>query len=61
MSNPDRFWFLFSAYAAIWTLLAVFLIRLGRKHRATTRELEALRARLGNGVPGGPPGAASRE
>ncbi len=47
MSMPDRFWFLFSAYAAIWTLLALFLFRLGRRHRAMTRELEELRARLG--------------
>jgi CcmD family protein len=61
MSNPDRFWFLFSAYAAIWTLLAVFLIRLGRKHRATTRELEALRARLGSGTARAHPGPASPE
>jgi len=61
MSNPDRFWFLFSAYAAIWTLLALFLIRLGRKHRATTRELDALRARLASGTHGTPSGLASRE
>jgi CcmD family protein len=47
MSTPDRFWFLFSAYAAIWLLLALYLVRLGRQHRAIERELEDLRARLG--------------
>jgi len=61
MSNADRLWFLFAAYTAIWMLLAVFLIRLGRQHRATTRELEALRARLGSGAARGDRGAASRE
>jgi len=49
MSTPDRFWFLFSAYAAIWLLLALFLIRLGRRHRALARELEELRSRLATG------------
>jgi CcmD family protein len=42
----DRFWFLFAAYGAIWTLLALFLVRLGRRHRALERELEELRTRL---------------
>ena len=46
MSLPDRFWFLFSAYGAIWLLLALFLARLGRRHRALERELRDLRARL---------------
>jgi CcmD family protein len=49
MSTPERFWFLFSAYAAIWTLLALFLVRLGRRHRALERELEELRTRVGRG------------
>ncbi len=47
MTTPDRFWFLFGAYGAIWTLLALFLIRLGRRQRALERELAQLRARLG--------------
>jgi CcmD family protein len=47
MTVPDRFWFLFSAYGAIWTLLVLFLIRLGRRHRALERELGELRARIG--------------
>lgn len=46
MSASDRFWFLFSAYGAIWLLLALFLTRLGRRHRALERELADLRARL---------------
>ena len=51
MSNPDRFWFLFSAYGAIWTLLALFLFRLGRRHRALERELDDLRSRIGHERP----------
>ncbi len=46
MSGPDRLWFLFSAYAAIWLLLALFLARLGRRHRALERDLADLKARL---------------
>ena len=46
MSMPDRFWFLFAAYGAIWTLLALFLVRLGRRHRDLERELEELRTRV---------------
>ncbi len=43
---PDRFWFLFSAYGAFWLLLALFLVRLGRRHRALERELDDLRSRV---------------
>ncbi len=46
MSTPDRFWYLFAAYGAFWLLLAGFLIRLGRRHRALERELEALESRV---------------
>ena len=46
MSAPDRFWYLFAAYGAIWILLAVFLIRLGWRHRELERELRALAARF---------------
>jgi len=46
MSAPDRFWFLFAAYGAIWALLAGFLFRLGRRHRELERELRALESRL---------------
>lgn len=46
MSASDRFWFLFAAYGAIWILLALFLARLGRRHRALERDLRALEARL---------------
>jgi CcmD family protein len=45
---PDRFWFLFSAYGVIWLLLALFLVRLGRQHRALERELRDLETRLGD-------------
>ena len=47
MTQPDRFWFLFSAYAVIWTLLALFLLHLGRRHRALERALDELRRRVG--------------
>jgi CcmD family protein len=47
MNAPDRFWYLFAAYGAIWLLMAVFLIRLGWRHRALERELKALAARVG--------------
>jgi CcmD family protein len=46
MSAGDRFWFLFAAYGAIWILLALFLMHLGRRHRALERELRALEERL---------------
>jgi CcmD family protein len=46
MTGPDRFWFLFAAYAAIWLLLASFLFRLGRRHRALERELRDLATRV---------------
>ena len=46
MSATDRMWFLFAAYGAIWLLLALFLARLGRRHRALERELADLQARL---------------
>jgi CcmD family protein len=49
VSAPDRFWFLFSAYGAIWLLLAIFLVRLGRRHRALERDLQDLRQRLDGG------------
>jgi len=52
MSGADRFWFLFAAYGAIWVLLALFLMHLGRRHRALERELRALEDRLS-----GPPAA----
>ena len=46
MTASDRFWFLFAAYAAFWILLALFLMHLGRRHRALERELRALEGRL---------------
>jgi CcmD family protein len=46
MTLPDRLWFLFSAYAVIWTLLALFLWRLARHHRTLEREIDRLKARL---------------
>ncbi|MCC6765803.1 MAG: heme exporter protein CcmD [Deltaproteobacteria bacterium] len=46
MSATDRFWFLFAAYGAIWILLAVFLMHLGRRHRALERELRDLESRV---------------
>jgi len=61
MSTPDRFWFLFGAYAAIWSLLALFLLRLGRRQCALSRELDELRARLGKTPAGGERGRASSE
>jgi len=47
VTTPDRFWFLFSAYGAIWVLLALFLVRLGRRPRALEPALDELRRRLG--------------
>lgn len=47
MGATDRFWFLFSAYTAIWLLLALFLMRIGRRHRALERELRELETRVG--------------
>lgn len=54
--TTDHFWFLFSAYAAIWVLMALFLVHLGRRHRVLERELRALEDRLprqkdGNAAP----------
>jgi CcmD family protein len=46
VSGADHFWFLFGAYGAIWLLLALFLLRLGRRHRALERELQELRTRV---------------
>ena len=46
MGTPDRFWYLFAAYGVIWILLAMFLIRLGWRHRALERELKSLAARV---------------
>ena len=46
MNLSDRFWFLFAAYGAIWVLLALFLVHLGRRHRVLERELRALATRL---------------
>ncbi|HEY5935335.1 MAG TPA: heme exporter protein CcmD [Kofleriaceae bacterium] len=46
MSAGDRFWFLFAAYGAFWVLLVLYLVHLGRQHRALERELRALESRL---------------
>ncbi len=46
MTATDRLWFLFAAYGAIWILLALFLMHLGRRHRALERELRDLESRL---------------
>ena len=46
MNTSDRFWFLFAAYSVIWTLLAGFLVRLGRRHRALERDLRELEERV---------------
>lgn len=46
MNTPDRFWYLFAAYGAIWILLALYLIRLGWRHRELERELKSLAAKL---------------
>jgi CcmD family protein len=51
MSAPERFWFLFAAYGAIWILLAGFLMHLGRRQRVLERGLRALESRL-PGQPG---------
>jgi len=48
MSQPDNLWFLFAAYGAIWLLLALFLTRLTRKHRALEKELGELKLRIGD-------------
>jgi CcmD family protein len=41
-----RLRFLFWAYAAIWTLLAAYLVSLGLRLRAVRAELGRVRARL---------------
>lgn len=46
MSTPDRFWFLFAAYGAIWILLAMFLTHLGRRQRTLERELRDLESQM---------------
>jgi len=45
MSAPG-FWFLFAGYGVVWSLLALFLMHLGRRHRILERELRELEARL---------------
>jgi len=51
MSTSDRFWFLFVAYSVIWVLLAGFLVRLGRGHRALERDLKDLEERMARSLP----------
>ena len=46
MSAQEQFGFLFAAYGAFWVLLALFLMHLGRRHRALERDLQALESRL---------------
>lgn len=46
MNTSDHFWFLFAAYSAIFALLAGFLVRLGRGHRALERDLRELEDRV---------------
>jgi CcmD family protein len=53
VSPPDRFWFLFAAYGAFWVLLAMFLARVGRRHRALERELRDLAERVERSARGG--------
>ena len=49
MTQPDRFWFLFTGYTVIWVLLALFLVHLGRRHQALQRTVDELRRRIGGG------------
>jgi CcmD family protein len=40
---------LFAAFAVVWLVVFIYLFDLGRKQRAIARELEGLKARLGQG------------
>jgi len=41
-----NFWYLWAAYATIWTALWVYLIRLSQQNKALQAELRALQAQL---------------
>ncbi|MDE0205582.1 MAG: CcmD family protein [Candidatus Tectomicrobia bacterium] len=41
-----NFWFLFSAYAIVWTALWVYVVYLSRANRALKEDIAALRAQV---------------
>ena len=43
-----NFWYLFSAYTIIWTVLWVYVVYLSQANRALKQDIEALRAQLDN-------------
>ena len=45
-----NFWFLFSAYAIVWTVLWVYVVYLSRANKALKEDIAALRAQVENAV-----------
>lgn len=45
-----NFWFLFSAYAIVWTALWVYVVYLSRANKALKEDVAALRAQVENAV-----------
>ena len=45
-----NFWFLFSAYAIVWTALWVYVVYLSRANKALKEDIAALRAQVENAV-----------
>ena len=41
-----NFWYLFAAYAVIWTALSVYMLRLSQKNKELQAELRALQAQI---------------
>jgi CcmD family protein len=47
MTEEQKFWYLFIAYAIIWLLIGGYLLWLGARQRSNRRVIERLRAMLG--------------
>ena len=45
-----NFWFLFSAYAIVWTALWAYVVYLSRANKALKEDIAALRAQVENAV-----------
>ncbi len=45
-----NFWYLFSAYTIIWTVLWAYVVYLSQANRALKQDIEALRAQLENAI-----------
>jgi CcmD family protein len=44
--HVKNLWYLFAAYAIIWTALGVYMLRLSQKNKALQAELRALQAQV---------------